>query len=910
MKKPLSFMTALKKTIEYGFLGLLLLGIYGFGSGQALALTGGYLLGSASPNPADSSVTISVSGGLPVGRTMCERTSGPGYQYVSSLTDQTTPANTATIVSGPSGFAGQTIGLSISQGSLGVCSEDAETLGFHSTFSGTSNAISTASLANGTYTARVSVTPEGGVAMTKDISFTVDHPASAPTVSLSASPSSVSSGQTTTLSWTSTNATSCTATGGTGFSTGGATGGSDASGSLTSQTTFSISCTGAGGTATDSVTVDVSAAPTSPTCSVSPSSADVGATVTATAAGGTSGSYTWSTGGGSACSAGTTCATSYSTTGSKTITVTRNGLSGTCAVSIASGPGVCGSANGATYATAPTTNLCDVGTASAVSGGSSWTWTCAGTGGATASCSASVLGAPVVVCSGSSAGQTGTSYTFTGSGGSTYTWAVSPTTDLSPAGSSGSGSSVTKSFSTAGTKTITFTSGSSSGQCAITITTTPPPLAFDLSVNGWDTPPVIAYGTMPTISWTSSGADRVDDQGASPVDTDWPGTSGIGAAGSKTISPLVRTIYSGRGVDLTSGTQVADTVTVRVQPQCLPAGQTVSVGQTASLTAAGGNGTYAWTATGGTPASGSGSSLSVSYASTGTKTVSLASDSLTTNCTVTVSAAPAATGTVVVNSVNAQGEPFLSTWSLSGPPGGSQTQGASASTATYPNSPEGLYTLTAGNVDGYTAVITPGASQNLVAGGTKTFTITYTENTPTGDAWVDLRANPTAITSGDSSTLSWTSSGIETGTCVATGDWSKSKDDSGSESTGALSAGATYTITCTKAQVSKGDPETVSDTASVTIIVVGDDDDNAPQCSDGEDNDGDGYIDYGKDPECLDAEDNLEAALPPPPGDDDDVIGACNDGFDNDGDGYIDQLDSGCNNGDDTEQSEPDVREI
>jgi hypothetical protein len=56
--------------------------------------------------------------------------------------------------------------------------------------------------------------------------------------------------------------------------------------------------------------------------------------------------------------------------------------------------GVCGSSNGATLASAPTTNLCSVGTASAVTGSGPWRWNCAGSnGGATGSCSASLQAA-------------------------------------------------------------------------------------------------------------------------------------------------------------------------------------------------------------------------------------------------------------------------------------------------------------------------------------------------------------------------------------------------------------------------------------------------------------------------------------------------------------------------------------
>lgn len=51
--------------------------------------------------------------------------------------------------------------------------------------------------------------------------------------------------------------------------------------------------------------------------------------------------------------------------------------------------GVCGSANGTTTSTKPTTNLCSAGNASTVSGNGQWTWTCTSpNGGSNASCSA------------------------------------------------------------------------------------------------------------------------------------------------------------------------------------------------------------------------------------------------------------------------------------------------------------------------------------------------------------------------------------------------------------------------------------------------------------------------------------------------------------------------------------------
>ncbi len=79
-----------------------------------------------------------------------------------------------------------------------------------------------------------------------------------PTVTLTASPVSVGSGQSATLSWKATNTTSCT---GAGFTAGGTSG--SATVKPVKTTTYSVSCTATGSTAkiTDSATVTVTAAP-------------------------------------------------------------------------------------------------------------------------------------------------------------------------------------------------------------------------------------------------------------------------------------------------------------------------------------------------------------------------------------------------------------------------------------------------------------------------------------------------------------------------------------------------------------------------------------------------------------------------------------------------------------------------
>jgi hypothetical protein len=76
-----------------------------------------------------------------------------------------------------------------------------------------------------------------------------------PSVVLNASPTSVSSGGTVLLNWSATNASSCAASG--GWSGNEPISGSASTGSLSGTTTYTLSCTGPGGRASGSVTVNV-----------------------------------------------------------------------------------------------------------------------------------------------------------------------------------------------------------------------------------------------------------------------------------------------------------------------------------------------------------------------------------------------------------------------------------------------------------------------------------------------------------------------------------------------------------------------------------------------------------------------------------------------------------------------------
>jgi hypothetical protein len=122
----------------------------------------------------------------------------------------------------------------------------------------------TVSLAGGTHTLSISDSATTSC-RTLDVDEVIfSGPAApatpAPTVSLTASPLSITSGSSSTLTWSSTNATSCAASG--GWSGSKSTAGSASTGVLTATTNYGLSCTGAGGSGSASTTVTVAPAST------------------------------------------------------------------------------------------------------------------------------------------------------------------------------------------------------------------------------------------------------------------------------------------------------------------------------------------------------------------------------------------------------------------------------------------------------------------------------------------------------------------------------------------------------------------------------------------------------------------------------------------------------------------------
>ena len=146
----------------------------------------------------------------------------------------------------------------------------------------------------------------------------------APTATFSASATTVAYNGSTTLSWSGTNTTGCTASG--GWSGSKTTSGSAVINAITADTTFTLSCSGAGGSVSKSVAVIVTGAPPTVTLSASPTTISSGGSST----------LTWFSTGATSCAAsaawsgvkgtsGTLALTSLTTSGTYTLTCTGTG---------------------------------------------------------------------------------------------------------------------------------------------------------------------------------------------------------------------------------------------------------------------------------------------------------------------------------------------------------------------------------------------------------------------------------------------------------------------------------------------------------------------------------------------------------------------------------------------------------
>ena len=159
-------------------------------------------------------------------------------------------------------------------------------------------------------------------------------------------------------------------------------------------------------------------------------------------------------------------------------------------------------------------------------------------------------------------------------------------------------------------------------------------------------------------------------------------------------------------------------------------------------------------------------------------------------------ASPSATVNVTSN--------LNTSWTIDRPTPDADWNGNGTSSS-YPGAP-GTYTIYPANLTCYSTSVTPNATQSVANGGTITFGIVYTNDGSCSGPDVDLKYNglngPVTVSSGTSGTLSWTTTNAtycdasqgpspwKPGVKIASG---------GSESTGPITASATYEIYCENA---------------------------------------------------------------------------------------------------------------
>ncbi|MES2154333.1 MAG: PKD domain-containing protein [bacterium] len=166
--------------------------------------------------------------------------------------------------------------------------------------------------------------------------------------------------------------------------------------------------------------------------------------------------------------------------------------------------------------------------------------------------------------------------------------------------------------------------------------------------DGYDNPTItvnvnIVDTTPPTPTACSGPATGVTGQTLAFSATGGDGTYAWTGGGSPATGSgaSFSTSFSTAGVKsvvVTSNAQTGTcivTISLPGAPSCTPASQFVALGLPATVNAAGGDGTFAWTG-GDSPATGSGASFATTFSSVGTKSVVVTSATQTATCTVEV----------------------------------------------------------------------------------------------------------------------------------------------------------------------------------------------------------------------------------------------------------------------------------
>ncbi len=621
------------------------------------------------------------------------------------------------------------------------------------------------------------------VTVTVNNNVNVSVTPTAPSICAGSSVSLTASGATT-YSWTPT----------TGLS---ASTGATVTANPTTTTTYTVTGTSSGCSGTASVTVTVNPLPT---VVVAPSNPTIcsGQTVSLTASG--ANTYSWSPSTGlSATNTATVTASPSSTTTYTIIGTTAAGCTNTGTVtvnvtgnptvsvtpnnpSICSGQNVVLTASGATtYNWSPSTGLSSsTGASVTANPTTTTTYTVTGYNGtcsATATTTVTVNPTPTVtVTPATSSICIGNNVSLTANGASSYSW--SPTTGLNQT----TGATVTSQPSSAGTYTYTVTGTTASG-CTGTATATVTVNSLPTITLGPNNPTICAGGN---IGLTASGASNYT----------WAPSSGLSATTGTnvTASPASTTAYTVVGTDVNGCVNTGNiTVTVNSLPTVTvsPASPSICVGSNTTLTASGAN-TYTWSPTTGL-SSATGTSVTANPSATTTYTVTGTNANgcqSTTTVTVTVNPLPNVTANAVPATICS----------------GATTTLTANGASTYTWTPSGALSSSSGN------------SVTGMPTNTTTFTVAGTDvngcqNTTT--VTVTVNPSPTITTTASPNTICMGGASILTATGGASYTWSPAtglSSTTGASVSASPSSTTTYTVTGTTAGGCSG-------TASVTVTV-------------------------------------------------------------------------------------------
>ena len=691
----------------------------------------------------------------------------------------------------------------------------------------------------------------GGATDSDSVTINVDQTPDAPTVVLTADPTTIDEGAQSVLTWVSTNATNCFATGGPWTGTK-VLNGSEATNSLNNTRTFSITCVNSlGQSASDTATVTVTDLPDVPTVTLSASPENVDS--------GVQSRLTWVSNNATNCQASggpwngvkalsgseftqpltttvvfsITCVNSLGQSASDTATVTVNDIVAPPTVVLTADPTTVGE-GGTSILNWVSTNA----TSCLASGGpinlwngpklvssseavspltqtTTFTITCIGPGGQASDTAIVVVNAspdaptvditatPIVINEGDQA---------------TLSWTSTNANSCFASGGPWSGAKTTGSTEVVGplsiTSTYTITCQNSVGQSAtdsatVTVIDSPDLPTVTLTAN----PTTVDEGASTILTWTSTNVTSCQASGG-PINI-WTGTKAPNA--NEIVGPLLLdTTFTitcvsptGQTVSDTASvivTQLADNpfVSISASPIVVPSGtQTMLTWNSTNTSNCRANG-GPWTG----PKALNGSEFTQPLSQTtsftitcensaGTEVSATVTVSVTTQNnppTVNISANPSnvnsgGTSTLTWNSTNAT-NCFASGGNWSG------TKALNASEAVSNLTQTTTYSITCTNASGQSATDSTTVTVNGGGGGNVT---------------VNLTANPNNVQSNTQSTLTWTSSNATS--CFASGGpWSGTKVRNGNEATQALTQTTTYSITCTGS-----DGSTASDSATITV---------------------------------------------------------------------------------------------